>query len=113
MDSTLQWETFEEVIMEVGVIIEVHDFPEARKPAFILHVNFGNERGILKTSAQITKRYSKDNLIGKRIVGVVNFPPKQIGPMISDFLLLGALDAVEGTALLEVESDVPLGSRIA
>jgi tRNA-binding protein len=113
MKATLDWKTFESVQMEVGTIVKALPFPEAKIPAIILHVDFGVKRGILKTSAQITDRYLPENLVGKSVVGVVNFPPKQIGPFCSEFLLLGALDSKNGTALITVDSDVPLGARIA
>jgi len=113
MKPLLDWETFESVRMEVGVVVQTRPFPEAKKPAMIVHVDFGSERGILKTSAQITERYSPDAIIGKRVVGVVNFPPKQIGPFRSEFLLLGALDAINGTALVTVDESVSIGARIA
>ena len=113
MKSSLDWETFESVQMEVGIVVNAVPFPEAKQPAIILHVDFGDKRGILKTSAQITHRYQPKTLIGKCVVGVVNFPPKQIGPFRSEFLLLGALDAENGTALVTIVASVPLGSRIA
>ena len=75
----LTWEEFEKVEMRIGTILEVNDFPEARKPTYQLIIDFGDEIGIRKTSAQITKRYSKDGLIGKQIVAIINFPKKQIG----------------------------------
>ena len=83
-EQLITWDDFEKVEMRVGTIMEVKDFPEAHKPAFQLTIDFGIELGIKKSSAQITKRYSKNDLIGKQIVAVVNFPKKQIGPFRSE-----------------------------
>ncbi|MDA3840589.1 MAG: tRNA-binding protein [Patescibacteria group bacterium] len=85
----ITWNEFDRVELCVGTIIEVNDFPEARKPAYKITVDFGEEIGIKKSSAQITELYTKDELAGKQIIGVVNFPPKQIGPFISEFLITG------------------------
>ena len=85
--ETISWKDFQRVELRVGTIIKVDDFPEARKPAFILQVDFGEEVGIRKSSAQITDLYSKDELLGRQVMAVVNFPPKQIGPMISECLV--------------------------
>ncbi|MCH8176277.1 MAG: tRNA-binding protein, partial [Proteobacteria bacterium] len=85
--ETISWEDFQRVELRVGTIIKVDDFPEARKPAFILQVDFGEEVGIRKSSAQITDLYSKDELLGRQVMAVVNFPPKQIGPMMSECLV--------------------------
>jgi tRNA-binding protein len=112
MKTPLDWDTFLQVEMRVGRIIQVEVFEEARNPSYIVTVDFGPDMGVKKTSAQVTKRYETEDLLGKTIVCVVNFPPKQIGPIMSDFLLLGAMDETHGTAVLEVPSDVPLGTRI-
>ena len=87
--ETINWEDFQRVELRVGTIIKVDDFPEARKPAFILQVDFGAEIGNRKSSAQITDLYSKDELLGRQVMAVVNFPPKQIGPMMSECLVTG------------------------
>ena len=87
--NIISWEDFENVELRVGTIIEVQDFPEAKKPAYKVAVDFGSNIGIKKSSAQITDLYSKEELLGKQIVGVVNFPPKQIGPFQSEFLITG------------------------
>ena len=79
ISKDLAWQEFEKVAMRTGTIVEVHEFPEARKPAYQLVIDFGNEIGIRKSAAQITKRYNKEELIGKQIIAVVNFPNKQIG----------------------------------
>ena len=96
----LTWSEFERVEMRVGTIMEVKDFPEARKPAYQLTIDFGAEIGIRKTSAQITKRYQKDDLLGRQIVAVVNFPKKQIGKFMSECLVLGSVGAGNDIVLL-------------
>ena len=97
--------------MRVGRITEVADFPEARKPAWKLTIDFGDEIGVKRSSAQVTN-YSREELEGRLVVAVVNFPPRQIGPVRSEVLTLGASDAEGNVILLEPRSDVPLGSRI-
>ena len=87
--NTISWNDFEQVELRTGRIIEVEDFPEARKPAYKLKVDFGEEIGIKRSSAQITDHYSKEDLLEKMVVAVVNFPPKQIGPYISECLVTG------------------------
>ena len=89
MTELINWKDFVNVDLRVGTIINVEDFPQARKSAFKVTVDFGEEVGIKKSSAQITDLYTKEELMGKQIIGVVNFPPKQIGPFISDFLITG------------------------
>lgn len=108
----LSWEEFEKVEMRVGTILEANDFPEARKPAYQLTIDFGNEIGIRKTSAQITKRYSKEELTGKQIVAVVNFPKKQIGKFMSECLVLGSVGAENDIVLLSSDKKVENGLRI-
>jgi len=97
--NTLSWSDFEKVDMRVGTIVTANDFPEARNPAYILEIDFGEEIGIKKTSAQITKLYTKDELIGQQVVAVVNFPKKQIASIMSECLILGAVDNKEVTLL--------------
>ena len=85
----ISWTDFEKVELRVGTVRTVEDFPQARKPAYIVHVDFGAELGIRKSSAQITAHYTKDELLGRQVVAVVNFPPKQIGPLRSQCLIAG------------------------
>ena len=113
MEQTLSWNDFEKVEMRIGTIIEVADFPEARKPAYQLTIDFGSEIGIKKSSAQITHRYQKDDLIGKQIVAVVNFPKKQIGKFMSECLVLGSVGNENEVVLLSSDIKVVNGLRIA
>jgi tRNA-binding protein len=108
----INWSEFESVELRVGTIIRVEDFPEARKPAYKLWVDFGGEIGVKQSSAQITVHYTKEELIGKQIVWVVNFPPKQIGPFISEFLCTGFYRE-DGSVILAIpERDVPNGAKL-
>lgn len=109
----LTWEDFEKTDMRIGTIIKVNDFPEARKPAYQLHIDFGTEIGIRKSSAQITKRYSKEDLLNRQIVAVVNFPKKQIGKFMSECLVLGAVGDNNDIVLLSPDFKVQNGLRIA
>jgi tRNA-binding protein len=108
----ISWADFEKVEMRVGTILAVNDFPEARKPAYQLTIDFGEEIGIKKSSAQITKRYSKEDLVGKQIIAVVNFPNKQIGNFMSECLVLGSVnndDIVLLSSDLRVENGLRIG----
>jgi tRNA-binding protein len=107
----IDYDDFAKVDMRVGRVVSVEDFPEARKPAWKLTIDFGAEIGVKRSSAQITN-YSRQELEGRLVVGVVNFPPRQIGPVRSEVLVLGASDAEGRVILLGPGSDVPLGSRI-
>ena len=111
--ETISWEDFDKVELRVGTIVDVQDFPKARKPAYIVRADFGSDIGVKKASAQITHLYTKESLMGKQIIGVVNFPPKQIGPMRSEFLLTGfVLDS--GEVVLAVPDEaVPNGLKLA
>ena len=112
MENNLSWNDFEKVEMRVGTILEAKDFPEARKPAYQLTIDFGKEIGVKKSSAQITNRYSKEALIGKQIIAVVNFPKKQIGKFMSECLVLGSVneeDIVLLTSDLKVENGLQIG----
>jgi tRNA-binding protein len=108
----LTWEEFEKTEMRVGTIIDVNDFPEARKPAYQLTIDFGSEIGIRKTSAQITKRYTKEVLVNRQIVAVVNFPKKQIANFMSECLVLGAVGDGGDVILLAPDFKVENGLRI-
>ncbi|PHQ31303.1 tRNA-binding protein [Leeuwenhoekiella nanhaiensis] len=111
MDNDLSWGEFERVEMRVGTIMTVSDFPEARKPAFQLQIDFGEEIGVRKTSAQITKKYDRTELVGKQVVAVVNFPKKQIANFMSECLVLGAVDG-DAVTLLSPDLPVKNGLRI-
>jgi tRNA-binding protein len=108
----LTWNEFERTDMRVGTIIEVNDFPESRKPAYQLTIDFGSEIGIRKSSAQITKRYQKEDLVNRQIVAVVNFPRKQIGKFMSECLVLGAVGEEGDVILLAPDFKIPNGLRI-
>ncbi len=108
----ITWNDFEKVEMRVGTILDAKEFPEARKPAYQLSIDFGKEIGVKKSSAQITKQYSKEDLIGKQIIAVVNFPKKQIGKFNSECLVLGSVngeDIVLLTSDLKVENGLRIG----
>ena len=109
--ETITWNDFEKVEMRVGTILEANDFPEARKPAYQLRIDFGDEIGIKKSSAQLTKRYSREDLVGKQIIAVVNFPKKQIGNFMSECLVLGSVKD-DDIVLLSSDMKVENGLRI-
>jgi tRNA-binding protein len=110
--ETISWSDFAKVLLAVGTIVQVDDFPEAKKPAYKIEADFG-EFGIKKTSAQITDLYSKEELIGKQIIGVINFPAKQIGPFLSEFLLTGFYREDGKVVIAVPEQAVPNGSKLA
>ena len=112
MENPLNWTDFEKVEMRIGTIVEVNDFPEARKPAYQLLIDFGSEIGLRKSSAQITKRYTKESLVGKQIIAVVNFPKKQIGNFMSECLVLGSVGEDNDIVLLTSDVKVDNGLRI-
>ena len=112
MSNLISWSDFEAIEMRIGTIIEINDFPKAKKPAYQLTIDFGKEIGIKKSSAQITKRYSKEDLLNKQIVAVVNFPKKQIGNFMSECLVLGSINSDEVVLLtsdLKVENGLRIG----
>ena len=111
--ETIDWDDFEKVELRVGTIVEVEDFPEARKPAYKLKIDFGDEIGLRKSSAQITDIYAKEDLVGRQIVAVVNFPAKQIGPMRSECLVTGFHRQDGAVVLARPDSEVPNGAKLA
>ena len=106
-------EDFAALDLRVGTVVEALPFPEARKPAYRLVIDFGSEIGRLQSSAQLTQRYTPDALVGRRVVAVVNFPPRRIAGFMSQVLVLGAIPAQGDVVLLEPDQEVPNGSRIA
>ena len=110
--AEITYDDFLQVDIRAGRIVKAEDFPEARKPAIKLWVDFGAEIGEKKTSAQITAHYTPEMLVGKQVMAVVNFPPRQIGKFMSEVLVLGVSDAQSGIVLLSPDHDVPLGGRM-
>jgi len=111
--KTITWDDFEQVEIRAGTIVSVEDFPEARKPAYKIQADFGPDIGIKRSSAQITALYTKESLLGKQILGVINFPPKQIGPYISEFLVAGFYRDDGAVVLAVPQQVVPNGSKLA
>lgn len=112
MTGTIDYSDFEKVDIRIGRIVDVQDFPEARKPAYKIWVDFGPGLGIKKTSAQVTQNYNHEALKGKLVAAVVNFPPRQIGKYMSEILVLGFPDADGNVTLITPDKDVPLGGRL-
>jgi len=108
----ISWEEFTKVELRVGRVVSADEFPQARKAAFVLHVDFGPELGIRKSSAQITALYRREQLIGKLVVAVLNFPKKQIGPIMSECLVTGFYNERGEVALCVPDREVPLGSKL-
>ncbi len=109
----ISWDEFQAVELRAGTVISVDDFPEARKPAYRIRVDFGPEVGVLQTSAQVTVHYNRENLVGRQVMGVVNFPVKQIGPCRSEFLLAGFYREDGSVVLAVPDLDVPNGAKLA
>ncbi len=112
MVDVITFDDFMKVDIRVGKILRAEDFPEARKPAIKMWIDFGSEIGERKTSAQVTAHYTPEILVGKQVMGVVNFPPRQIGKFMSEVLVLGLADNEGGIVLLSPDQDVPLGERM-
>ncbi|PQO37026.1 tRNA-binding protein [Blastopirellula marina] len=111
--SEITWSDFEAVELRVGTIVEVEDFPEARRPAYKLKIDFGGELGIKKSSAQITQLYQREELVGKQIIAVTNFPPKQIGPIRSEVLVTGFYGEDGAVTLAVPDKPTANGNRLA
>ena len=111
--ETIDWNDFQKVDIRVGTIIDVEDFPEAKKPSYKLQVDFGEKIGIKKSSAQITDLYTKETLLGKQVLAVVNFPPKQIGPVMSECLVTGLHRPDGSVVLASVDMALPNGAKLA
>jgi len=111
--TEIDWSDFQKVELRVGTIVDVRDFPEARKPAYKLEVDFGSEIGIKKSSAQVTDLYSKEDLLGKQVMAVVNFPTKQIGPVLSECLVTGFYREDGEVVLAVPDKSVQNGERLA
>jgi tRNA-binding protein len=112
MSEPISYADFERVDIRVGTIADAQPFPEARKPAIKLWVDFGGEIGVKRSSAQLTAHYTPDRLIGRQVVAVVNFPPRQIGPFMSEVLVLGVPDENGGVVLLKPDLAVPKGGKM-
>ena len=112
MSDVITFSDFEKVDIRVGTIIEVEPFPEARKPAFKLKIDFGSTIGVKKSSAQITTHYTPETLLGRQVAAVVNFPPRQIGPFMSEVLTLGFPDADGSVVLIGPSQTVPNGGKL-
>jgi tRNA-binding protein len=108
----ISYDDFEKVDIRVGRVLQAEDFPKARKPAYKLTIDFGPEIGVKKSSAQITQHYTKEDLVGRLVMAVVNFPPKQIGPFISEVLTLGLSDGNGDVVLIAPTKAVPLGGKM-
>lgn len=110
--STIGWDDFMRVDLRVGRVVAAETFAAARRPAYVLHVDFGPDVGVRKSSAQITAHYTPEALIGRLVVGVVNFPPKQIGPLMSECLITGFHDADGAVRLCVPDGDIAPGTRL-
>jgi tRNA-binding protein len=111
-NATITYADFEQIDIRVGIIVDAKPFPEARKPAIKLWIDFGGDLGIKQSSAQITVHYKPDRLLGRQVCAVVNFPPRQIGPFISEVLTLGMPDAEGAVVLVRPDFEVPIGGKL-
>ncbi len=111
--KTINWGDFEQVELRVGTVVKVDEFPEARKPAYKVTADFGDDIGVLKSSAQITELYSPDDLVGQQIIAVINFPAKQIGPFMSQFLLTGFVRKDGAVIIARPERPVENGAKLS
>jgi len=112
LSPTITWDEFARVELRVGRIVRAEPFPEARKPAYVLHVDFGEAIGMKKSSAQVTQLYTREELVGRLVVAVVNFPKKQVGPLMSECLVTGFHDEAGRVALCVPDRPVPLGTKL-
>ncbi len=112
LSPTITWDDFARVELRVGRIVRAEPFPEARKPAYVLHVDFGEAIGMKKSSAQVTQLYTREELVGRLVVAVVNFPKKQVGPLMSECLVTGFHDEAGRVALCVPDRPVPLGTKL-
>ena len=112
-DATIEWRDFERVELRVGTVVAVHDFPEARKSAWKLEIDFGETIGTRRSSAQITELYAREDLLGRQVVAVVNFPPKRIGPFLSECLVTGLHREDGAVVLIGPDERVPDGAKLA
>ncbi len=110
--ANISWDEFEKVELRVGTIVQAEEFPEARRPAYILHIDFGAELGIKKSSAQITNHYQSEELVGKQVIAVVNFPDKQIGPIMSQCLVTGFYDKNGEVVLAVPDKPIDNGAKL-
>lgn len=110
--AAISWADFQKVDVRVGQIVAAEVFKEARRPAYVLRIDFGPTIGVKKSSAQITRHYTPEELVGRRVLAVINFPPKQIGPLRSEVLTLGVPDEAGEVVLVTPDLDVPLGGRL-
>lgn len=110
--TTISYDDFLKVDIRVGTVTDAQEFPEARRPAYKLWIDFGDEIGVKKTSAQVTVHYTPKTLIGKKVCAVVNFPPKQVGPFMSEVLTLGFMDENDAVVMISPDQDVPNGKRL-
>lgn len=112
MSNQISWDDFEKVDIRIGTVLEATTFPEARKPALKLKIDFGEEIGVKKSSAQITELYTPEQLVGRQVMAVVNFPPRQIGPFMSEVLTLGFANSDGAIVLAGVDHPTPNGERL-